>query len=159
MTLEIRPLVDADADGLIAMISGCFAEYEGVFIDLDDLDQDLLRYETLLSSMGGCGFVAVDEAGTIVGSVACAPSGEDTYELKRLYLSSLLRGTGIGLRLLHIVEDIAREAGAIAMDAWSDTRFTRAHRFYDREGYVKGPHTRDLNDISNSSEFYFLKQL
>jgi len=60
---------------------------------------------------------------------------------------------------LSTVEDIARAAGAARMDAWSDTRFTHAHRFYEREGYVKGPRTRELNDISNSVEFYFIKAL
>jgi len=159
MTLNIRPLVDADADGLIALISGCFAEYEGTYIDLDDLDSDLLSYESNLKAQGGQGFVAVDAAGAIHGSVACAPSGEARFELKRLYLNSSLRGTGIGLKLLHTVEDIARASGAIHMDAWSDTRFLRAHRFYEREGYRRGPHTRDLNDISNSVEYYFIKQL
>jgi len=157
--MKIRPLTDADADGLVALISGCFAEYEGTYIDLDDLDSDLLAYESNLKSQDGHGFVAVDEAGIVHGSVACAPSGEATFELKRLYLSSTLRGTGIALKLLRTVEDIARAAGAARMDAWSDTRFTRAHRFYEREGYVKGPHTRELNDISNSVEFYFIKGL
>ena len=157
--MNIRPLTDADADGLIALISGCFAEYDGVVIDLDDLDSDLLAYESNLKAQSGLGFVAVGAAGEILGSVACAPSGQGTYELKRLYLSAVLRGTGMGLKLLKTVEDVARQAGATHMDAWSDTRFLRAHRFYEREGYVKGPETRDLNDISNSVEYYFIKQL
>jgi len=157
--VEIRAVVDDDADGLIRLISNCFSEYEGVVIDLDDLDRDLLAYETTLKTQNGEGFVAIAEDGQIVGSVAYAPSGTDTYELKRLYLSETLRGTGIGLRLLHQVEDSARRRGGRTMDAWSDTRFVRAHRFYEREGYIKQSETRDLNDISNSVEFYFRKTL
>jgi len=157
MTFDIRPVVDADADKLIKLIGDCFSEYEGVFIDLSDLDADLKAYETALSFQNGEGFVAVAQDGEIVGSVACAPSGENCFELKRLYLSERLRGTGMGLKLLKLAEDTARSRGATMMDAWSDTRFTRAHRFYEREGYVKEQETRELNDISETIEFYFTK--
>lgn len=156
--ISVRPVKDNDAEGLFTLIGGCFAEYEGVFLDRDGLDSDLKSYETYIRELGGQGFVA-ERGGRIVGSVACGPSGENSWEVKRLYLSDTLRGSGMGLKLLHMIEHIARSAGASHMDAWSDTRFLRAHSFYEREGYVKCPETRDLNDISNSVEYYFIKQL
>jgi putative acetyltransferase len=159
MSFEIRPVEDQDADALIKLIGDCFSEYEGVFLDLDDLDKDITAYETSLKKQNGVGFVVEGDGGEIVASVACAPSGEGRYELKRLYLSAKLRGSGMGLKLLHHIEDVARAAGAAKMDAWSDTRFTRAHRFYEREGYAKQVETRDLGDISNTTEFYFIKNL
>lgn len=159
MSFEIRPVKDADADGLIKLVGDCFSEYEGVIIDLEDLDKDLKAYETYLQEQEGEGFVAIAEDGELVASVACAPSGEDSFELKRLYLSARLRGSGMGLQLLHLVEGVARQRGATIMDAWSDTRFTRAHRFYEREGYAKQAETRELHDISETVEFYFKKQL
>ena len=158
MNITIRPVKDSDAEGLFTLIGGCFAEYEGVFLDRDGLDSDLKAYETYVRELGGQGFVAFKE-GMLVASAACGPSGDTSWEVKRLYLSASLRGSGMGLKLLHMIEDIAREAGATHMDAWSDTRFERAHSFYEREGYVKGPETRDLNDISKSVEYYFLKEL
>jgi len=154
----IRPVKDSDAEALFTLIGDCFSEYGDVILDRDDLDSDLKAYESYLRDLGGQGFVA-QKGDQLVASVACAPSGPNTYELKRLYLSATLRGTGMGLTLLRTVEDIARKAGATHMDAWSDTRFVRAHRFYEREGYKRGPKTRDLNDISNSVEYYFIKQL
>jgi len=159
MSFVIRPVIDSDAGGLVKLIDACFREYEGVFIDLEDLDKDLLTYESSLKAQKGEGFVVEAEDGEIVGSVACAPSGDVSFELKRLYLSVRLRGSGMGLKLLGLAEGRARDRGAVMMDAWSDTRFTRAHRFYEREGYVKGPETRDLHDISKSTEFYFAKKL
>jgi len=156
--ISVRPVKDSDAEALFTLIGGCFAEYEGVFLDRDGLDSDLKAYETYIRELGGQGFVAIKE-GALVASVACGPSGDTSWEIKRLYLSASLRGTGMGLKLLRIIEDIARDAGATHMDAWSDTRFLRAHRFYEREGYVRGSETRDLNDISNSVEYYFIKQL
>ena len=156
--ITIRPVKDSDAEALFTLVGDCFAEYDDVFLDRDDLDSDLKAYESYLRDLGGQGFVAL-KGDQLVASVACAPSGENTFELKRLYLSTVLRGTGMGLTLLKTVEGVARKAGATHMDAWSDTRFLRAHRFYEREGYVRGPETRDLNDISNSVEYYFIKPL
>jgi RimJ/RimL family protein N-acetyltransferase len=45
------------------------------------------------------------------------------------------------------------------IDCWTDTRFADAHRLYARLGYERQPEMRDLNDLSNSTEFHFIKQL
>lgn len=155
--MKMRPVKDSDRDGLIELIGGCFSEYEGVFLEPDGLDKDLQAYATYMKEHGGEGFV-VEKGERLVASVAYAPIEGSRFELKRLYLSQELRGSGMGLELLHHVEGLARERGATEMELWSDTRFTRAHRFYEREGYVKQNYTRDLHDISNTTEYCFIKQ-
>ncbi len=50
-----------------------------------------------------------------------------------------------------------RAAGATRLVLWSDTRFERAHRFYERRGYVRAGPIRVLNDLSNSLEFGYAK--
>ena len=40
---------------------------------------------------------------------------------------------------------------------WSDTRFDRAHRFYEKRSYVRQGPIRVLDDISNSLEFGYAK--
>jgi ribosomal protein S18 acetylase RimI-like enzyme len=40
---------------------------------------------------------------------------------------------------------------------WSDTRFTRAHTFYAKLGYVRQGPIHVCNDLSNSLEFPFVK--
>jgi ribosomal protein S18 acetylase RimI-like enzyme len=40
---------------------------------------------------------------------------------------------------------------------WSDTRFDRAHRFYEKRSYVRHGAIRALNDISNSLEYGYAK--
>ncbi|NVJ71314.1 MAG: GNAT family N-acetyltransferase [Alphaproteobacteria bacterium] len=156
--MKMRPVKDSDCDGLIELIGGCFSEYEGVFLEPDGLDKDLQAYATYMREQGGEGFV-VEKGDKLVASVAYAPIEGTRFELKRLYLSQELRGSGMGLELLHHVEDLARNRDATEMELWSDTRFTRAHRFYEREGYVKQGYTRDLHDISNTTEYCFIKAL
>lgn len=156
--MDLRPAKDSDRDGLIKLIGDCFSEHEGVFLELEGLDADLQAYATYIRGIDGEAFV-VDGEGELVACVSYAPVEGDAFQLKRIYLSGKLRGTGMGLQLLHHVEDRARSRGARTMALWSDTRFTRAHRFYEREGYVKQAETRDLHDSSNTTEFQFIKVL
>ena len=104
-------------------------------------------------------YASIRMDGEIVALVSYAPVEGVRFQLKRIYLSSKLRGTGMGLKLLHHVEGCAKTRGAAEMELWTDTRFTRAHSFYAREGYVKQAKTRDLGDISNTTEYQFIKLL
>lgn len=156
--MELRPVQDSDRDGLIKLIGDCFSEYDGVFLEPEGLDADLQAYATYIRGIDGEAFV-VDGEGELVACVSYSPVEGDAFQLKRIYLSGKLRGTGMGLKLLHHVEDCARRRGGRTMALWSDTRFVRAHRFYEREGYVKQAETRDLHDSSNTTEFQFIKTL
>ena len=68
-----------------------------------------------------------------------------------------LHGSGLGHRLLETAERQARAAGATRLVLWSDTRFDRAHRFYEKHSYVRHGPIRVLHDISNSLEFAYAK--
>jgi GNAT superfamily N-acetyltransferase len=59
--------------------------------------------------------------------------------------------------LLAIAEAHARARGATRLVLWSDTRFDRAHRFYEKHSYVRHGPIRVLHDISNSLEFGYAK--
>ena len=68
-----------------------------------------------------------------------------------------LHGSGLGHRLLDVAEAHAIAAGASRLVLWSDTRFDRAHRFYEKRSYVRSGPVRVLEDISNSLEYGFAK--
>lgn len=157
--MKLRPVRDEDAKGLIDLIGGIFSEYDGVFLEPDGLDADLQAYATYMTEIGGEGFVIDGDDGKLLACVSYAPLTGLRFQLKRIYLSQDLRGSGMGVKLLYYVESLAKARGATEMELWSDTRFSRAHRFYEREGYVKQPHTRDLHDISNTTEYQFIKAL
>ena len=150
---ELRRARDSDSDGVIALIAGVFAEYEGCVLDVDREEPELRapasRYEH---------FWVVEEDGEIVGCSACAVR-LPVVEMKKIYLDKRLRGRGWGRKLIEVVERLAGELGATELEAWSDTRFTRAHAVYQHLGYAKGAHTRFLHDLSNTEEFHFTKRI
>jgi len=83
--------------------------------------------------------------------------GTPDWEICRVYVAASQRGTGIAATLMATAEAHARAAGAEVIRLWSDTRFTRAHTFYAKLGYVRQGPIRVLNDLSNSLEFPFIK--
>lgn len=152
-----RKVLDTDADALFRLIEHCYSEYEGVVVERDGIDADLKNYASSLANLGGQGLV-IENAGDILALVSGAPIIEGRYQLKKLYVHSRLRGSGVAVELVAEVENWARNHGATSLELWSDTRFERAHRFYEREGFVRQKLTRELHDLSNSVEFQFVKQ-
>ena len=150
---------DADAGGLVRLVGGCFAEYPGCVLDLPDLDADLLAWGSALRASHGAGWVVRDGRGELVASVGVAPSGADSCELKRLYVDEVARRRGLGAALVAVVEAWAREHGADRVELWSDTRFTDAHRLYERLGYADTGARRDLHDPSHTTELHMARTL
>jgi putative acetyltransferase len=76
-----------------------------------------------------------------------------------MYVCADQRGQGLAGRLLATAEAHAVQAGGRRMELWSDSRFARAHRFYEKHGYRRGGATRDLHDLSHTVEYDFHKTL
>lgn len=100
---------------------------------------------------------AAEDAGQIVGMIGTVPAPDGAWEIVRLYVLRQMRGTDLAPRLLATAESHARQAGATGFVLWSDTRFDRAHRFYEKHSYVRHGPIRVLHDISNSLEFHYAK--
>lgn len=155
----VRPACDGDADGLIALIGACFADYPGCVLDVDGEMPHLRAIATSFARRRGRAWVAEYE-GRVVGVVGVRPAEKPrTMELMTLYVAHAVRRQGLGARLVEIAEAEARRRGALWVELWSDTRFTDAHRLYERLGYRRLPETRELFDLSDTVEFQFVKAL
>jgi GNAT superfamily N-acetyltransferase len=152
----IRPGHDADADGIINLIGACWFEYPDIVMDVDGEMPELRALATYYQGKGGALWVA-EAAGRIVGMIAARPQGDGIWEICRVYVLPTLHGAGLGHHLLDIAETHARSAGATRLELWSDTRFRRAHRFYEKRGYRQAGPTRALNDLSDSVEFHYAR--
>ncbi|MCZ8187538.1 MAG: GNAT family N-acetyltransferase [Beijerinckiaceae bacterium] len=166
----LRPARDEDAQDLFGLLALCFAEYPGCYVDPHEDLPDLVRPGHWLERtrpgpdgrsvpLGGAFLVLEDARGRICASIAYDLPEPGTAELHRLYVRPDCRRQGIAARLVLHVEALARSDEARRMILWSDTRFTSAHGLYGRMGYEASGATRDLGDISRTSEYHFIKML
>jgi GNAT superfamily N-acetyltransferase len=149
---------DGDADGFIALIFACWAEYPGCVMDLDGEVPELRALASYYGAKGGA-LWAAEQDGLVVGMVGTAPLGDGCWEICKMYAYAEQRGTGLAQGLIAAAEGHARGRGATAMRLWSDTRFDRAHRFYEKCSYVRAGPIRVLDDLSHSLEFEYAKPL
>jgi putative acetyltransferase len=156
---RIREARDDDAAGLIALIGAVFSEYPGCVLELDHEMPQLKAIDTAFSAMGGR-FWTAELDGIIVGCGGVAPAHDPAgAELKHLYVSKHARRAGLGTALVRLVEEEATRRRSSFVELWSDTRFLDAHRLYERLGYTRLSDTRELDDLSNSIEFHFIKMM
>lgn len=99
------------------------------------------------------------EGAWIAASVGLCPGHEEPVELVKLYVARHRRGHGLGAALVRWIEAQAAGGGAAGIELWSDSRFLAAHRLYERLGYTRTGATRDLNDLSGTTEYQFRKPL
>ena len=159
----VRELRGDDSAALVRLIGGCFAEYPGCVLDLDDLDRWMLTPEAAYEAWGGRMWI-VELDGEVVACCGVRPLGGspgevDRVELKSLYVAAAARRRGIASELVALAEAQAREWGAQRVELWSDTRFLDAHRLYSGLGYRRLPETRELHDPSDTTEYAFAKEL
>ncbi len=157
---RLREAVDDDSWAIIALIGACWAEYPGCIMDLHGECRELLAPATHFRSLDGALWVVPEGAWT----AACVgwrplPAQPGTAELLKLYVARHRRRQGLGQALGMVVETRAREAGATALELWSDSRFTTAHRLYQQLGFEATGETRALADLSHTVEHHFRKEL
>lgn len=147
-----------DADAIVTIVGRCFSLYPGCVLDLEVEEIKLLTPADSFEA-----FWVMELGGRLVGMIAAerhpGPDGRAWVELKKLYLDPDVHGKGLARPLVVVVEEYAREHGALGIDLWSDTRFDTAHRVYEHLGYTRHDRTRELHDLSETVEFRFTKEL
>ena len=152
----IRDGRDADGPALIALIWSCWSGYPGVRMDVDAEMPELHALATYYTRLGGALWVA-DTGDAVCGMIAVRPLADAVWEICRVYVDPPRHGSGLARCLLDRAEHHAIASGAQRLALWTDTRFDRAHRFYEKRSYVRSGPIRVLDDISNSLEFGYAK--
>lgn len=154
----IRPARDNDAAGIVDLVSACWSEYPGCVTDVENEAPELLTLASYCAGRGGAAWVA--EANRNIAGVACThPLPDGAWEIAKVYVARTHRGAGLAHTLLDAAETFARTHAAVRLKLWSDTRFDRAHRFYEKRSFVRAGPIRALGDKSNSIEFAYAKPL
>jgi GNAT superfamily N-acetyltransferase len=151
---------DSDGPQLEVLIRDCWSEYPDCVLDVDAEEPWLRAPAAAYVKYRGAHWV-LDVDGVVIASVGMRPVPERAglFEIKSLYVGAAARRTGFGARLVRRAERYAREQGATEIELWTDTRFLDAHRLYQRLGYAFTGVTRDLHDLSHTTEYEMLKRL
>jgi putative acetyltransferase len=151
--VTITPASRADAPAVIDLIGRVFAEYGWIWDPATEVP-DLLRWTPHYEPPHGAFFV-VRHAERIVGSVGVDRVSDATAELHRLYLDPSVRGRGLGDALVEAILDWCRRNGVARLVLWSDTRFEHAHRLYLRRGFRQTGERVLPEDINQTREYSF----
>jgi len=132
LAVDIVPFEPEHAAGFAALVGDTLREF-GFEPDAEldrDLDDPAGTYAAL--------WIALAE-GAVAGSVALRDLGGDAYELKRMYLRSACRGSGVGKRLLVTALEWARANHARVVRLDTTERMTAARHLYESAGFVQVP--------------------
>ena len=154
----VRAVRDDDAAALIALIGGCWSEYPGVELHVDE-EEPWLRAPASAYARCDGRMDVVELDGDVVACCGLKPLGDGVVELKSMYVAARARRRGLARLLEQRVVAEARRRGARRVELWSDTRFLDAHVTYRALGYAQLPGERELHDLSHSSEYPFAKDL
>ncbi|QEL23117.1 GNAT family N-acetyltransferase [Bosea sp. F3-2] len=162
MTSSLPPLRaarDDDSEPLAALVAASFAEYPGCHFDWSEFPE-LRRPASHFAARNGRLWVVDAPNGGIAGSLGVIPVPEqNAVELFKVYVAPAWRGAGLAQALFAEALAFAEAGGFGEMMLWSDTRFVRGHRFYEKLGFVRWPGERYLGDISFTWEYHFRKPL
>lgn len=129
--LTIVPYEEAHFDAFIHLLSHWGPEWSAAHPDVKHSIDAVLRTEDHVD-------LAFNDRG-LVGYVQYGPryriGYEPFFEIIQLLVSEDQRSSGIGAALVRHVEDAAREAGMQAVRLDSQVHRSRAHVFYERQGY------------------------
>jgi ribosomal protein S18 acetylase RimI-like enzyme len=142
--VTIRQATADDASGILDCLRIAFEPYRTSYTP-EAFSDTVLTQETVhqrLSSM--CVLVAVDDAGNIVGTIACAVVNPDEGHLRGMAVLPEWLGRGIAEKLLQSVE--AELAGRKCRRVTLDTTepLQRAMRFYEKQGYQRSGKVADF---------------
>lgn len=162
MTASLPPLRDArdsDSAPLAALIAASFAEYPNCLFDWSEFPE-LRAPATHFSALGGRLWVAQAPGDGIAASLGVVPVPEqNAVEIVKVYADPAFRGSGLAQALFGNALAFAKDGGYREMMLWSDSRFSRGHRFYEKLGFRRWPGERYLADVSATWEYHFRRPL
>ena len=142
--VSIRRATIADTTGILACLAAAFEPYRGSYTPTAFADTVLTASTLARRFQEMTVFVATQESGRIVGTIACGIVNPDEGHIRGMAVLPEWHGTGVAARLLAHAESHFRErnCGRISLDTTSPLK--RAIRFYERFGFCKSAKNQDF---------------
>ena len=140
----VRPARARDETGILGCLRAAFGPFRGEYTPAAFADTvpppDILRRRMA----GGSVFVAEDEGGTIVGTVAASVPEPGEGHLRGMAVSPAWHGRRVAPRLLRRALDELRVAGCARVTLDTTDPLVRAQRFYEARGFARTGRVRDF---------------
>lgn len=148
--IALRLCAAGDVPQIHAIVAGIFAEYGDVFDTQEEMPQLAAPHE-YFAAVGGAFWVAT-RAQRVVGMIGAYPLDRQDGELKSLYVAHEARCCGLGACLTRHCVRFLQQRGHARVVLWSDTRFTAAHRLYERLGFRRHGR-REVQAVNTFAEY------
>ncbi len=104
-------------------------------------------------------FIALDEAGKVIGGVGVAEFTNiaGCAELQKLYLSDAAKGRGLSKELVALAEQWAKQAGYKKLYLETHSNLTVAMKLYDKLGFKQLPKPDFV--LHSTMDHFYLKEL
>lgn len=131
----IRRATPFDSTGILACLRAAFEPYQTSYTPAG-YEDTILTAETLSRRFQFMSiFVAVDEAGAIIGTIGCNAVGHGDGHLRGMAVLAAWQGAGVADSLLEAAENELRTLGCQRVTLDTTAPLRRAIRFYEKHGY------------------------
>ncbi|MDB5675638.1 MAG: acetyltransferase [Sphingomonas bacterium] len=135
MPPTIAPAVTADDLATIRTLFQAYADGLAVDLAYQDFAAELAGLPGKYAAPHGALLLARDAGGAALGCVALRPLGDGLCEMKRLYVATAARGTGLGAALMRAIVTAGRERGYRAMRLDTLADMAAAQAMYTAAGF------------------------
>jgi GNAT superfamily N-acetyltransferase len=134
-SFTIRRAAPADSAGILACLRAAFQPYQTSYTP-SGYEDTILTAETLRGRFQFMSiFIAVNEAGKIIGTIGCNRVGSEDGHLRGMAVLAEWQGAGIADSLLESAENELRVLGCKRVTLDTTAPLRRAIRFYEKHGY------------------------
>ncbi len=141
---SIRKATESDAPGILGCLRAAFEEYRSSYTPAAFLDT-VRTPETIGQRLKDMYvFVATDESGQIIGTIACNVVDQDEGHIRGMAVLPAWHGAGVAKRLLRCAESQLRELSCKRVSLDTTEPLKRAIRFYEKNGFRPSDRIKDF---------------
>ena len=143
-TIRIHRAEASDAEGVLECLRAAFAPYKS-FYSTEAFEDSVLTHESFPKRLEQMTvFVAVNDSGTVVGTIACCVSSNAEGHLRGMGVRPEWQASGIANRLLRCAEEELSKQNCRRITLDTTEPLQRAIRFYERRGYRRSGRVQDF---------------